>query len=139
MKKNLNKQPSEKLIITTAFTAEKAKLYIFILILMFHVLPCILALCGDAGHQILTNLMMFYLNPVIVFGIMFVYGLRVGFNAKMPLITDLLASVSIIMYYRLSPDLGTYTASLLLGLCVFGVMAFAGAVIGAFVKHFNIF
>ena len=139
MKKSIKKQPEQRLIPTAEFTAENSKLYILVTIILFHVLPFILALIGDTGKMILTHLFMFYMNPLIVFGTLFVYGLRVGFNAKMPLVVTLLAAMSLIMYYSIEPDLAHYVLTFLLGICVFAVMGFLGAVAGAFVKHLKVF
>ena len=139
MKKTINKKADEKLIPTAPFTTENSRIYILVTIILFHVLPFILALIGDTGKMILTHLFMFYMNPLIVFGTLFVYGLRVGFNAKMPLVVTLLASVSLIMYYSIEPDLAHYVLTFLLGFCVFAIMSFLGAVAGAFVKHLKIF
>ncbi len=139
MKRNTKKRADEKIIPTAAFTTENSKIYILVTIILFHVLPFILALIGDMGKMILTHLFMFYLNPLIVFATLFVYGLRVGFNAKMPLIVTLLASVSLIMYYSIEPDLAHYVLTFLLGFCVFAIMGFLGILAGAFVKHLKVF
>lgn len=139
MKKNINRKPTQKLIVRAAFTAENSKLYVLATIILFHVVPFVLALCGDIGKQILTNLMMFYLNPMIVFATLLVYGLRVGFNGKMPLVVTLFASASIVMYYSIAADLAHYVLAFMLAFCTFAVMAFLGAIIGAFMKHFNLF
>ena len=139
MKKNIKKRADERIIPTAAFSTENSKTYILVTIILFHVLPFILALIGDMGKMILTHLFMFYLNPLIVFATLFVYGLRVGFNAKVPLIVTLLASVSLIMYYSIEPDLAHYVLTFLLGVCVFAIMGFLGILAGAFVKHLKVF
>lgn len=132
------------LIVRSAFKADAAKVYILIAMIAFHIVPLVLALAGKTANAYLNSVFMFYFNPLIIFALLLVYGIRIGFNYKMPVITTLLAAVSTVMYYHGSSDaeMGILYYPLLtftLALFAYGLIAFLGILAGAFIKHFKVF
>ena len=135
---------NDKLIPKGEFSMETAKSYIIAFMLAFHIFPLVLILCGPFGRAFLNTFCLVPLNPMMVLAIMLIYGIKIGFNMKMPLIGTLLSAVSVLMYHDLSttaPE-GVLYFTLIAFVSMFivhGIMAYAGALIGAFVRHFKIF
>lgn len=152
-KKNLKRMKPDsegKVFAKAQFSSEKAQPYILAAILIFHILPLVLMLCGPMGKTLLVANMRFYVNPVIVAAITLVYGIKIGFNAKMPLVATLLSSASTIMYYNnikdtpfeqirenglLYYDMLNFATFFVL----YGVMSFIGIAIGSFIKKLQLF
>lgn len=96
---------------------------------------------GDTGRQILSSVFIVYLNLILVFVIMLFYGVRVGFNFKMPVICTLLAAASIAMYYTTpsQEDYLMYTIqSTVVMFVVYGVISYISTAIGALIKHYMV-
>lgn len=127
-----------------AFSVDTAKVYILAAMIAFHILPLVLALAGKTSNAYLNSVFMFYFYPIIIFALLLVYGIKIGFNYKMPVITALLAAVSTIMYYSGASDTGMGILyypllTLTLALFAYGLTAFLGILAGAFIRRFKIF
>lgn len=152
-KKNLRRVKPDgdgKLLAKAQFSSEKAQPYILATIIIFHILPLILMICGPIGKTLLESNMRLYVNPVLIAAISLVYGIKIGFNAKMPLFSTLLAAASTVMYYNnisdtpfeqirekglLYYDLLNFSTFFVL----YGVMSFIGIAIGAIIKKLQLF
>lgn len=132
---------NEGMIIHGDFSMETAKWYIVAAIISFHIVPLAFLAFGDVGRQLLSTVCMTYLNPMLLFIILLLYGVRVGFNVKMPLLTTLISTASIAMYYIdvNQSDYVYYTViSTVVMLFVYAIFSFVSDVIGAFIKHWLI-
>ena len=126
------------------YSQETAKYYIIATLLVFHILPLVLKLCGPIGQSLLNSNMRIYINPMAVLAILLVYGIKLGFNVKMPMFTTLLSAASTIMYYAIEVDkekgiLYYYFLSFASFFVIYGIMAFMGAFFGALIKRAKIF
>ena len=115
------------------FSMENAKLYVIAVIICFHILPMIFVFMGPTGQSVLLNMFMFMINPMLIFGISFFYGVRLGFEWKFPLIFGILSTASIVMYYNFS-DMNYLLLSAILCAVVYTLFAYLFALFGAFVK-----
>lgn len=150
MSKSKNKYKPQKrygslkndgLIIRGEFSMETAKWYLVATIVAFHILPLLFLAFGDVGRQLLRTVCMTYLNPLLLFVILLLYGVRVGFNVKMPLLTTVISTASIAMYYTdvNQNEYVYYTViSTIVMLFVYAIFSFVSDVIGAFIKHWLI-
>ena len=139
-----NNKDRAGLIVRSAFRADAAKIYILTAMIAFHIVPLVLALAGKTAHAYINSVLMFYFDPLIVFALLLIYGIRIGFNYKMPLIVTLLAAISTIMYYNgaANTEMGILYYPLLtltLALFAYGAVAFLGVLAGAVIQHFKIF
>ncbi|MGN1116376.1 MAG: hypothetical protein ACI4TH_07405 [Candidatus Ornithomonoglobus sp.] len=139
--KNYKSLKNDGMIIRGDFKAETAKGYIIAVIIAFHILPLCFVVFGEIGKQLLTLYCMTIINPVMIFVIMLLYGVRVGFNCKMPILCTFVSAISIMMYY----DFGSNAAegvlyyplvSTVVMFFVYGIFSYASNLIGAFIKHF---
>lgn len=89
------------------FSVANSKTFLMVLIVCFHILPLIFLAFGEAGKQMLVSTGMLILNPVLIMAILLFYGVKVGFNFKMPLLTAFLSTASVGMYY-LNPEQQAY-------------------------------
>ncbi|MCH5212684.1 MAG: hypothetical protein J1G06_06695 [Oscillospiraceae bacterium] len=126
------------------YSSETAKYYIMATIIIFHILPLVLKLCGPIGQSLLNTNVRIYVNPMAVLAILLVYGIKLGFNVKMPLFVTFLSAASTIMYYTIEIDreLGIlYYYFLSFGSCfiIYGIMAFMGVFFGSLIKRLKIF
>lgn len=131
----------EGMIIRGEFSMETAKWYVAAFIIAFHILPLVFLAFGDTGRQLLSTVCMTFLNPMIIFVAMLIYGMRIGFNFKMPIIATLIATLSIAMYYTdVNQEAYVYytVLSTLVMFFVYGIFAYISGLIGAFIKHFFI-
>lgn len=134
------------------FTIDSAKMYLIALLICFHIVPLIFVIVGDMGRQILTNMFMLVLNPILIFVILFFYGIRLGFNFKMPLISGIITTASILMYYDFGDvasnasqsamasaveSMMTHAVqSAIIMFIVYTLFSYGSALIGAFVKRY---
>lgn len=79
------------------FGFETSKGYMATLIALFHILPLITAIAGISNELMPILLMM--LNPMIVFIVCIVFGVKQGFTWKMPFFTAIVFAPSVMMYY----------------------------------------
>ena len=121
------------LLPVSKFSMENAKLYVIAVIICFHILPMIFVFMGPTGQSVLLNMFMFMINPMLIFGISFFYGVRLGFEWKFPLIFGILSTASIVMYYNFS-DMNYLLLSAILCAVVYTLFAYLFALFGAFVK-----
>ncbi len=133
-----------RIIPRAVFSQQTVKWYVLALILLFHIMPLLLLACGKTGIQIMDNLLSVYLNPMIVFAVMLIYGVREGWSLKMCLIATILSSISMLMYYssEFDPEKGLLyypLVSFSLAFFAYGIMGFIGDLLGAFIKHLGIF
>lgn len=125
----------EPIITRGKFEMDTAKMFLAAVIICFHILPLLFVIGGDLGKQLLTQVCMVYLNPMFIFVILFLYGVRIGFNFRMPLFSGLIATLSIVMYYQFEDS--TYAAaSVIIMFIVYMIFSFASSLLGAFVKRF---
>ncbi len=122
------------------FSFESAKLYITALILLFHVLPLAFIGSGEIGKALFNTYGMMMLNPLFIAIIMIIYGVKVGFNFKMPLLCILAATVSIPMYHDIAVNyemgiLYQHMVATAIALIVYTIDSFISLFIGAFIKH----
>ncbi len=130
---------NEGMIIRGEFSMDTAKWYVVGLLVIFHILPLVFLAFGDMGKQLLSTVCMTFLNPICIFVIMFLYGMRIGFNFKMPILSTIISAASIAMYYTdVSQDAYVYYAviSTLVMFFVYGIFSYGSAIIGGFIKHF---
>ena len=76
---------------------------------------------------------MFMVNPMLIFGISFFYGVRLGFEWKFPLMFGILATASIIMYYNFDGMNYMLLAGILCAV-VYTLFAYLFTLFGAFIK-----
>lgn len=130
---------SSSMIVRESFAFETSKWFLAAIIVAFHIMPLIFLAFGDTGRQLLNTICMLYLNPILIFVIMLLYGVRLGFNFKMPVICALLEAASIAMYYTSTAqeDYIFYTIqSTVVMFIVYGVISYISTAIGAFIKHY---
>ena len=112
---------------------ENAKLYLAAILICFHILPMIFVFMGPTGQSVLLNMFMFMVNPMLIFGISFFYGVRIGFEWKFPLISGILATASIVMYYNFD-SMNYLILSAMLCAIVYTLFAYLFVLFGAFIK-----
>lgn len=123
-----------------AFSLDEAKLYITALILLFHVFPLVLKAVTPAADVLLLNYVMLIVNPMIIVIVMLIYGIKQGFNKKMPIICILLATISVPMYYdiEVDPNMGLlyyYLISTSVALIEYTIFTFAAVFVGSLIKE----
>lgn len=121
------------LLPTAKFSMENAKLYLAAILICFHILPMIFVFMGPTGQSVLLNMFMFMVNPMLIFGISFFYGVRIGFEWKFPLISGILATASIVMYYNFD-SMNYLILSAMLCAIVYTLFAYLFVLFGAFIK-----
>ena len=141
---NRNLKKESEFLPRAVYSQETAKYYIIATILIFHILPLVLKLCGPIGQSLLNTNMRLYINPMAVLAILLVYGIKLGFNAKMPMFTTLLSAASTIMYYTIEIDkeqgiLYYYFLSFAFFFVIYGIMSFMGVFFGALIRRAKIF
>lgn len=115
------------------FSFENSKLYISALILLFHILPLMFIGGGETGRALLNSYGLLVFNPLIITVTMIIYGIKHGFNCKMPLICLLLSVASVAMYYSFK-NISYMLTSVIVFLIVYAIYAFIAIGIGSFIK-----
>ncbi len=86
----------------------------------------------------LNSLGMLVMNPIFIMAILLFYGVRVGFNMKMPLLTAVISGASVGMYY-LDPEQEAYLfylfQTVVVMFCVYLILAVGFELIGAAIKR----
>ncbi len=123
-----------------SFSFENSKLYITALILLFHVLPLAFIGSGEMGRAVLNTYGMIMFNPLIIVILMIIYGIKVGFNFKMPLLCILLSTASVPMYYEFANDVSQGVLyypliSTTISLILYSVCTFISLCVGALIKR----
>lgn len=120
------------------FSIENSKVFLIGLIVCFHIIPLIFLAFGDMGKQMLISIGMLILNPIFIMAILLFYGIRVGFNFKLPLIAAVLSTASVGMYY-LDPNQEEYLfylfQTVVVMFCVYLILALGFTIIGAAIKQ----
>lgn len=125
----------ESMIAKNEFTMDDSKIYIIVTIIMFHILPLIMALMGESGQLMLLQTFLMMLNPLYIALAGLIYGIRKGFNVKLPLFIGVIALISIPMYYKLDTLAYVVQTTLVMGI-VYLIFAFASTAIGALLRKF---
>lgn len=125
----------ESMIAKNEFTMDDSKIYIIATIIMFHILPLIMALMGESGQLLLLQTFLMMLNPIFIAIAGLIYGIRKGFNVKLPLFMGIIALASIPMYYKLDTLEYVVQTTLVMGI-VYLIFAFASTAIGALLRKF---
>lgn len=136
-KKNRRKTlvKKESAIAKNEFSADDSKVYIIAAIIMFHIAPLILAMLGENGQLILLQTFLMMLNPIFISLAGLIYGIRKGFNMKLPLFMGVIGAASIPMYYKLDTLAYVVQTTLVMGI-VYLIFAYGSSIIGAFLKKF---
>lgn len=136
-KKNRRKTlvQKESAIARNEFSMDDSKIYIIATIIMFHIAPLILAMLGENGQLLLLQTFLMMLNPIFISLAGLIYGIRKGFNVKLPLFMGVIAVASIPMYYKLDTLAYIVQTTLVMGI-VYLIFAFAATAIGAFLRKF---
>jgi hypothetical protein len=122
-------------IITGPFSMETGKMYLIALVITFHILPLFFVILGENGVALMTNMFLFMLNPMFIFIISLLYGVRIGFNWKYTLIAVIIATASVPMYYSFE-TLGNVVISTIISLIVYYVFVVVSTAIGGFLKKY---
>ncbi len=81
----------------TEFGFETSKGYMAAIIALFHIVPLI-AVMGNSALSLMPVLCMI-VNPMIIFIVCIVFGVKQGFTWKMPLFVAVVFAPSVFMYY----------------------------------------
>lgn len=125
----------ESMLAKNEFTVDDSKIYIIATIIMFHILPLIMALMGESGQLLLLQTFLMMLNPIFISIAGLIYGIRKGFNVKLPLFMGVIALASIPMYYKLDTLAYIAQTTLVMGI-VYLIFAYASTAIGALLRKF---
>lgn len=125
----------ESMLAKNEFTVDDSKIYIIATIIMFHILPLIMALMGESGQLLLLQTFLMMLNPIFISIAGLIYGIRKGFNVKMPMFMGIIALASIPMYYKLDTLAYVVQTTIVMGI-VYLIFAFAATAIGALLRKF---
>lgn len=128
MKKPLKKEKYK-------FNIKDAKPYIIGILICFHIVPLIFVIMGDTGAEILQNTMMLLLNPILIFLIGLLYGVRFGYEWKFPLLAGFLSTLSILMYYSFL-NVMYMVQSVVLCAVVYFLFVYMSVLGGSFLKRF---
>lgn len=119
---------------TSKFSMEDSKMYIAAGIICFHILPLFFVFMGEMGQTILWQVFWTMLNPILIFCICCFHGCRLGFCVKFPLITGIIAAMSVVMYYQSAEAVGM-VAGVLISVGVYMILAFGAEAVGGFLKR----
>lgn len=136
-KKNRRKTliKKESVIAKNEFSMDDSKVYIITTIIMFHIMPLVLVMMGESGQLLLLQTFLMMLNPIFISLASLIYGIRKGFNVKMPLFMGIIALASIPMYYQFDGIGYLIQTTIIMGI-VYLIFAFAATAIGAFLRKF---
>lgn len=119
---------------TSKFSMEDSKMYIVAAIICFHILPLFFVFMGETGQTILWQVFWTLLNPILIFCICCFHACRLGFCVKFPLITGVLAIMSVIMYYQSAEATGM-VAGVMISVGVYMILAFGAEAVGGLLKR----
>lgn len=122
-------------IITGPFSMETGKMYLVALLLLFHILPLFFVFMGENGVALMTNMFLFMLNPMFIFIVSLLYGVRVGFNWKFTGIAAIITTASVPMYYDFE-TLAHLVITTVISLIVYYIFIVVSTVIGGFLKRY---
>ena len=114
---------------------ENAKGYLIVILLCFHILPLVFLAFGQLGTELLTQACMVYFNPMFLFAALLIYGIKIGFNFKMPLLASIFSGASVMMYYNFQ-NMSFKVMATLIMFIVYAIFAFGSIVLGSFIKRY---
>lgn len=121
------------------FDMNSAKVYLIIMMVLFHIVPLIFKAFGDVGEQMYVGMFAVMINPMAIFAIMLFYGIRVGLNFKMPAICAGLELLSLFMYCSNVSGVIKFMTSIqsiiVLGI-TYSLFTFLAIFAGSFVKRY---
>lgn len=113
------------------FSMDDSKIYLILTIIVFHILPLVFIAFGENG-RLMYDMVYLTIDTMFLAIAGLIYGLKKGFNFKMPLIMTALGVLSLIFYAEFSAEMAVN------GRLVFAVayliIAFGAVIIGAFLK-----
>ena len=119
------------------FDASDSKVYILATLIIFHIVPLVFVLLHftmpDSNFMGLYTQFAIYFNSSLLAVIAFLYGIRKGFNFKLPFFISVIAILSIIFYINYMPS-QTVPMLLAFGL-VYMLFSFIGIFVGAYLKR----
>ncbi len=121
------------------FEISTAKMYIVVLLIVFHIIPLLFAFMGTSGMKLLMNVFLYTINVIAIFGIGLLYGIKVGYNFKFPLIMTVISVLSFVFYYNDNTIFSTpvnYIQTGLITIIVYTVFSFLATLIGGALKKF---
>lgn len=113
------------------FSVDDSKIYLILAIAIFHVLPLIFMAFGERG-KLLYDMTYMTMNTMFLAIAGIIYGLRKGFNFKMPLIMTTLSALSLIFYAEFSAEMAV--TGRLVFIITYLIIAVGAAAIGALIK-----
>lgn len=123
----------EGIVRTNDFSVDDSKVYLIAAIVMFHIVPLFFVMMGENGQLLLLQFFLMMLNPMFIAITGLIYGIKKGFNFKLPLFIAIIAAVSIPMYYHFE-NAGYLMQTFLIETIVYMIFAFAATFVGGFVK-----
>ncbi len=137
-KKNRRKTlPARKETLPRAeFNTYDSKAYILATLIIFHIVPLVFVGLTFAMKQNLMSLytqFAIYFNSSLLAVIAFLYGIKKGFNLKLPFFISVIAILSIVFYVEYMPSQALHML-FAFGL-VYVLFSFIGILIGAYIKR----
>lgn len=129
------KYKDEGIVSKCKFSIDNAKWQIVALIICFHIFPLFFLPLGETGQNMLKQGVMLVANPMMVFAILVFYGVKQGFNCKMPLFSGFIAAASVAMYYK-TESMGYTVQTAVIMFIVYSVIAFISDFLGALIKRY---
>lgn len=134
--KKLNNGLNNKKLDTASFGFETAKGYMAAFIALFHIVP--LATVFTSSSFELMSILFMIVNPMIVFILSAVFGVKQGFSWKLPLFVAGVFAPSVIMYYmdfNTPEDIINAVRTILIYAIVYFIFSFIANIIGAVIKR----
>ena len=131
----------KEMIPRVEFDTSDSKVYIIATLIIFHIVPLVFVLLNftmpESHFMDLYTHFAIYFNSSLLAVIAFLYGIRKGFNFKLPFFVSVIAVLSIIFYMNYMPS-QTVPMLLAFGL-VYILFSFIGILVGAYLKRvFNV-
>lgn len=132
-KKNRRKSlvQKETLLPHNEFSVDDSKIYLILAIVVFHVLPLVFMAFGERG-KLMYDMTYMTINTMFLAIAGIIYGIRKGFNLKLPLIMTALAALSLIFYAEFSAEMAV--TGRLVFIITYLIIAVGGVALGAFIK-----
>lgn len=105
------------------------------IIVLFHIVPLLAVMTGMSFE--LMSILFMIVNPMAVFIICGMFGVKQGFTMKLPLFTAVVFAPSVIMYYMeiaTPEDVVNVVRTTLIYTIVYFIFAVISDALGAFVK-----
>ena len=119
------------------FDTSDSKVYIIATLIIFHIVPLVFVLLHlimpESHFMDLYTQFAIYFNSSLLAVIAFLYGIKKGFNFKLPFFISVIAILSIIFYMNYMPS-QTLPMMFAFGL-VYVLFSFIGILVGAYLKR----